>query len=256
MRYKLLLLDLDDTLVPNLGMPPREFTASPRLIKTIKKAQTHLAVSLCTGRDKETVIKVVGKLRLTSPQIIGGGSKIIDAQGNDLWAQYLSENSAMKVLAILKKTKTSFSVVLESTEILDAIPENNLDKISAVLWYDLTQKEMENLNNQLSLCSDITLSINKDRTGNTVYVTHRQGTKDYAIRQLMAILGVKKEEIIGVGDGNNDKPLLLMCGLKVAMGNAVKELKEIADYVAPSVYNDGVAEMIERFVLTKTRLEA
>lgn len=41
----------------------------------------------------------------------------------------------------------------------------------------------------------------------------------------------------------------MACGLKVAMGNAVQDLKEIADYIAPSVDEDGIADVIEKFVL-------
>lgn len=249
MKYKLLLVDLDGTLVPNLGMPPREFTASPYLIKAIQKAKKHLAVSLCTGRDKQTVIKVVNKLGLTTPQVISGGSKIIDAGGKDLWWRYISQDTAMKAMEILRKTKTSFSVVLESTEVLDEIPKDNFNKISGVLWYDLNQKQIRDLKKKLFGLQEIAITINHESTGSTVYITHREGTKDYAVKELMTMLGVKKKETIGIGDGNNDKPLLSVCGLKVAMGNAVQEVKDIADYIAPSVENDGVAEVIEKFVL-------
>jgi hypothetical protein len=41
----------------------------------------------------------------------------------------------------------------------------------------------------------------------------------------------------------------MACGLKVAMGNAVPELKAIADYIAPSVTDDGMATVIEKFIL-------
>jgi len=63
------------------------------------------------------------------------------------------------------------------------------------------------------------------------------------------ILGIKTDEIIAVGDGYNDFPFLMACGLKVAMGNAVPELKAIADYIAPSVDEDGIVDVIERFIL-------
>jgi hydroxymethylpyrimidine pyrophosphatase-like HAD family hydrolase len=63
------------------------------------------------------------------------------------------------------------------------------------------------------------------------------------------MLGVKYEEIIGVGDSYNDYSLLMASGLKVAMGNAVKELKDVADYIAPSVDEDGLAEVIERYII-------
>jgi hypothetical protein len=41
----------------------------------------------------------------------------------------------------------------------------------------------------------------------------------------------------------------MACGLKVAVGNAVEELKEIADYIAPPLEEDGVADVINKFVL-------
>lgn len=42
----------------------------------------------------------------------------------------------------------------------------------------------------------------------------------------------------------------MACGLRVAMGNAVDDLKAIADYIAPSVDDDGLAEVIEKFILS------
>lgn len=41
----------------------------------------------------------------------------------------------------------------------------------------------------------------------------------------------------------------MACGFKVAMGNAVDEVKAIADYIAPPVEEDGVADVIEKFIL-------
>ena len=55
--------------------------------------------------------------------------------------------------------------------------------------------------------------------------------------------------MIGIGDGYNDFPLLMACGLKIAMGNAVEDLKAIADFIVPSVEQDGVAHAINRFIL-------
>ena len=48
----------------------------------------------------------------------------------------------------------------------------------------------------------------------------------------------------------NDIPLLNICGLKVAMGNADKKLKSIAHHIAPSVDEDGVAHVVEKFILS------
>lgn len=83
-----------------------------------------------------------------------------------------------------------------------------------------------------------------------IYITSGDATKQHAVVTLSETLGIPTEEMIGIGDHYNDFPLLMACGLKVAMGNAVDELKAIADYVVPTVEEDGVADVIEKFILS------
>lgn len=52
-----------------------------------------------------------------------------------------------------------------------------------------------------------------------------------------------------VGDGGNDLPLFELAGFKVAMGNAEEVLKKQADWIAPSVDEDGLAVAIKKFIL-------
>ena len=80
-------------------------------------------------------------------------------------------------------------------------------------------------------------------------IASSSASKLHGIMEVAKILNIRTEEIIGVGDGYNDFPLLMACGLKIAMGNAVPELKAIADFIAPTVQDDGVATIIEKFVL-------
>ena len=54
---------------------------------------------------------------------------------------------------------------------------------------------------------------------------------------------------MAVGDSPNDMAMLKEAGMPVAVGNAKDEVKDIAAYVAPTNYEDGVADAIERFVL-------
>lgn len=49
----------------------------------------------------------------------------------------------------------------------------------------------------------------------------------------------------------NDHSLLCAYRLKIAMGNAAPELKAIADFIAPSIEEDGVATVIEKFILNR-----
>lgn len=251
MKYKLLIVDLDDTLTSNLGMPAKEFNPSIYLQKTIKKLfKYRINISLCTGRDKKTALDVVTKLGLTTPQIIEGGSRIIDHKGKDLWARYIEKNSALTMIELLRKTESEFSIITDGVEYFNKIPDIDPKKVTGILWYDLDHQKLKQLKQKL-LDHQVAIQINQDRIGNTVYVTHLKGTKAYGIKELLKILGVKKEETIGIGDGNNDKNLLLNCGFKVAMGNAVEEIKSIADYITSSVDDDGVADAIDKIIFNR-----
>ena len=59
---------------------------------------------------------------------------------------------------------------------------------------------------------------------------------------------LKDDEILTIGDQNNDITLLEAGGIKIAMGNATEKLKNIADYVTDTVYNDGFVSAVEKFL--------
>lgn len=73
-------------------------------------------------------------------------------------------------------------------------------------------------------------------------------TKWSGVRYVADLWGIADEEICAVGDDVNDLPMLEGSGLGVAMGNAVDELKQAADRVAPHHDEDGVAEVV-RWIL-------
>ena len=64
-------------------------------------------------------------------------------------------------------------------------------------------------------------------------------------------LGIQREEIICIGDAGNDLDMIEYAGLGVAMGNAFEEVKAAADYITGSNEEDGVAQVIEKFVAMK-----
>lgn len=63
------------------------------------------------------------------------------------------------------------------------------------------------------------------------------------------ILGLKKEEVLALGDGENDAEMMENAGIGVAMKNAVDAVKNAADFVTLDNDADGFAYAIERFVL-------
>lgn len=74
-------------------------------------------------------------------------------------------------------------------------------------------------------------------------------SKAEALIQMGKLLGVEPEEMMAMGDSPNDMAMLSVCGLPIAVGNALDEVKAIAKYIAPTNHEDGVADAVERFVL-------
>ena len=70
-----------------------------------------------------------------------------------------------------------------------------------------------------------------------------------AVEQLARKLGVEHEDIICCGDSYNDISMIEGAGIGVAMENAVKEAKEAADFITASNNNDGIALVIDKFVI-------
>lgn len=79
--------------------------------------------------------------------------------------------------------------------------------------------------------------------------THKEVDKGLGLKKLGEYLGIKQEEIIACGDAGNDLSMIKYAGLGVAMDNAVSEVKEAADFITASNDEDGIAKVIEKFIL-------
>lgn len=78
----------------------------------------------------------------------------------------------------------------------------------------------------------------------------KKGTsKGRAVEKICSIYGIDKKDVIALGDSENDISMIEYAGLGVAMGNGEEILKHRADYITTDNNSDGVAEVIERFVL-------
>ena len=82
-----------------------------------------------------------------------------------------------------------------------------------------------------------------------VNITDRSVSKGEALSVLASHLGVSKSEIMAIGDGKNDIPLLENAGLAVAMGNADPELKKVAHHITLDVEESGVAAAVNKSLL-------
>ncbi|MBQ1955218.1 MAG: HAD-IIB family hydrolase, partial [Clostridia bacterium] len=82
---------------------------------------------------------------------------------------------------------------------------------------------------------------------NGLEFTDKKAHKGSGIAALSEILGVSKDEVMAIGDGLNDVPMLSFAGVSVAMGNAVDEAKAVAKYITLDNDSDGAALAIRKF---------
>lgn len=73
--------------------------------------------------------------------------------------------------------------------------------------------------------------------------------KAQALSVLLKELGNKKEELIAIGDGFNDISMIKYAGLGVAMANAQDIVRQNANFITASNEEDGVAAVVEKFIL-------
>lgn len=242
------MLDVDGTIMPI----EQNAIPSQKVTQAINKAGKLLHVGLVTARPYHMTSHLFDHLRLSGYSIVNGGAQILDATSRKIvWEKPIEQKDVVEVCKVLKKiTKNNFWLNDGTTDVL--FPQKKIPrKVFQIYVGELTPQETDNYISQLSHISTINLHKTQSFKKNHVdlLVNHALATKQHGIFEVAKLLGIETHEIIGVGDGYNDFPLLMACGLKVAMGNAVEDLKAIADYIAPTVHEDGVADVIEKFIL-------
>lgn len=78
-------------------------------------------------------------------------------------------------------------------------------------------------------------------------ITDISADKGKALLAMVEHEGMRLDETMAFGDGGNDIPIIKQAGIGVAMGNAVEEVKAVADYVTTSVDDDGVSNALKHF---------
>lgn len=80
-------------------------------------------------------------------------------------------------------------------------------------------------------------------------IMKKGSSKGEAVKKLAKYLGISREEVMCIGDSENDLSMISWAGIGVAMGNAIEQVKEVADYVTDDNKHGGVSKAIKKFVL-------
>ena len=247
MKYKALFLDLDGTTVVH-GV---DNLPSVRVTNAVRLARNKIHVCLATGRPLYVAQSILGHLNLSGPCVLSGGTQIYDPVKKVMIMEFALKKRAMNsIYAYCRKNKIDVNIFDGQAD----IPFHGEFKKKKILSFyipKINPQIVDDTIRDLQQIPDVNIFKIPSWTPGlmSIDIIAADASKLHGIVEVAKLLGIQTHEMIGVGDGYNDFPLLMACGLKVAMGNAVPELKAIADFIAPSVDEDGVATVIEKFIL-------
>jgi len=276
MRYRLLALDVDGTLLDPAG------TLRSTVREAVMAAQQHgLRVVLCTGRRFRTALPLARTLQLDGPLVVHNGALVKDvATGQTLQRRYMSADMYRQAEVLLRQLSTPMAYIDAFHENIDIITEpverahpfqraylqDNLTHCRIVdtiatppaqgvvlmsimadgtslrpLWPVVAQT--------LGSQGRVHFLLNKNYQGYILEVVPAGASKWQGLQYVAAQEGVTPAEIIAVGDDHNDIDMIRCAGLGIAMGNATAEVQAAADAVTGSNAEDGLVQALERYVL-------
>ena len=246
MRYKAILTDVDRTLIAE-----RHALPNPAIRAAIKRLHGKAHFGLATSRPFNQILDICEYLNLSGPSIVSGGAQIVNVRSGEYYVEYLLDRDVIyKILSILENFDEKITYWIQDNGFDREFNRSySPEKPFVIVISELSLNTAHRLANLFTHLQSIFITKTPTYKKGIVdiQISNVRATKQHGVINVARILGIKPFEIIGVGDGYNDYPLLMASGKKVAMGNAVEEIKEIAHYVTKSVEYDGLAEVIKKY---------
>lgn len=260
---KMIATDIDGTIL-QWGT---DFTSGVR--KCIKDLKAHgIPVVLVTGRMHSAAVPVAKELGLDTPIISYQGGLIKDCHGRTLYEKNLDSEYAKEIIDWARKNDIHINLYLDDklyveqdNEIIKYYTDGKFIDYTVCSFDEL---EIENVNKILAIdlrdADKVTDWVGELKqkfpelyiVKSTPYFCEigcGEAKKSLGIRHLCNLWGINREEVLTIGDQNNDIDLIQCGGIGVAMGNGTPELKECADYITDTVQNDGFVKAVEKFVI-------
>ncbi len=269
MRFRLIAADLDNTLLDENSK------ISDRTRQAVREAVSRgVKFVIATGRMFKTSVAYMQDLGLDYdwPLINYHGAMIKTARSEKvILHRPLDNRTAIEVIEKIDETGLHVSMFIgnnlyvkeenEHTRYFHSLTGIEVQPVGDLMDF-LKQKRVnptklsvlsrdgrvDHLEPYLKQCYKEKLSILQSRPY-FLEITDKKATKGQALRWLAGREGIKAEEIIAFGDGYNDLDMLVFAGLGVAVANAKPEVIDAAALIAGPHDKDGVAEIIEKYVL-------
>ena len=263
-NYKLVAIDLDDTLLDN------DLRISQRVQAVIQAArQQGVQVTLATGRMFRSALPYAEQLDLNLPLITYQGALIKNSRSEEvLYHRPVPTELVRPVAEKVKSFGYHLQMYFEDQVCMEKLTTEgqayvDLAGVKVTLVSDLIASCPEPtkilISNYEEARLDELAEVLQAEFGEQLYITkskpyylellHPEATKGKALRVVADYFGIPQEAVIAIGDSFNDLDMIDYAGLGVVMGNARPEIKQHGDYVTATNEDDGVAEVIERFIL-------
>lgn len=268
MSYEIIVLDIDGTLVNSQKVITEKTLNTLLILQKLGKK-----VVLASGRP---VQGIVGHARTLCLGDFGGyilaynGGAVIDVRTNQvIYSKYFPNEIIPEICEELKGTNVTINTY-EGDKIIEGNAINSYSDIESKI-VGMKAKFVNNFAeyvnfdiNKLLLAGDpqeiLRLEeIFAERYKGVIGVFRSEEfflelvplgiDKAKSISVLLERIGLNRNQCIACGDGYNDITMIQYAGLGVAMGNAVDEVKESADLIADTNDNDGVAQIVEKYML-------
>lgn len=265
---RLIVSDFDGTLLNSQN------TITDRVRQSINEYVSCGGIfAVCTGRMLCSILPRVRELGLKGLVAAYQGSVIADIESGKLLRQNsLSTGDCAEVCAFAEKY--NFNCNAYSDEVLyTSIPKGDkgletYERVTGVKAINIDGAMSYFVRKNNLACNKITFLVYpEDREGLfrllqaefsqkfdvtcsaacLVEISPKGDDKGAALKYISDYFGIDISSTVAIGDNLNDLPMIKVASVGVAVGNAVDELKEEADYVAASNNEDAVAEVIEKF---------
>lgn len=270
MKYKLLVLDVDGTLVDQKGNINRCDT------EAVKKAVgAGVTVALSTGRVVQACDRVLKELCLDGYHIFFDGALVSNPHTGDvIYSKPINKEKVLQTVEYSRETSTYLELYAKSSfyaeksnwtdEIHDlffnvSIMIDDLaviGKTKEILKMETIARHPEEYEQAKELIKEFEGLLRFSTASSPAFpgvnfynILHPEVSKGNALEVLCDYLGITLEETIAIGDGLNDLSLIKTAGLGVAMGNAYPEVKAVADVVTDSVDEGGISKVVSDYIL-------
>ena len=272
-KLKLIVFDVDGTLVNEKDEIGKD---TVRYVEELK--EMGVKFSFASGRQHSALTQHAETLKLSSPLISLDGTLIKSHPGDTkLFESSIPNKYVKKAIKLADQYLLKIALCHDEAIYYD---EHNTGVQSLLEKYGAKYAEVKTYDNYLSNTLEIVITgdykdsikyVNKKlnfpytfglRT--SFYKSHSHGgiyylevrktgsSKGTGLKKLCKNQKVKMKETAVIGDWFNDRSLFETDALKIAMGNAVPELKRLADFIlSKSFHDDGTAEFLEMVVKAK-----